>query len=183
MPKALNLTDQKFERLVAKEDSGRRDKSGHVIWECLCDCGNICFIPAGDLTSGHSKSCGCYHKECVSKPTSIETRTKMSIAHLGAKAPGWKGGVSSENHLERHRLDYKIWRKAVFERDDHTCQKCGNRGGKLNAHHVEGFDNNPKLRTEINNGATLCEDCHMDFHHQYNKGNNTKKQWDRFLDS
>lgn len=35
-------------------------------WYCVCDCGNGGYVHTGDLTSGHSKSCGCLGREMAS---------------------------------------------------------------------------------------------------------------------
>lgn len=57
MPKK-NLVGQRFEKLlVIKETEKRID--GKVVWECKCDCGNICYVPTSRLTSGNTRSCGC----------------------------------------------------------------------------------------------------------------------------
>lgn len=79
----------------------------------------------------------------------------------GEEHPCWKGGTySSERHTLMGRIEYKIWRKTVFERDNYTCQFCGKRGGKLNADHIKPFARFKKLRLDVNNGRTLCESCH-----------------------
>lgn len=64
----------------------------------------------------------------------------------------------------RNSGDYSEWRKAVFNRDNYTCQKCGKKGGKLNAHHIKPFARYPSLRLVIENGITLCTDCHKGEH-------------------
>jgi len=56
---------------------------------------------------------------------------------------------------------YAEWREAVFERDDYTCQECGQRGGKLNADHIMKFAEYPELRFDVSNGRTLCVACHL----------------------
>ena len=71
---------------------------------------------------------------------------------------------TDEAMMVRNSLDYKEWRKAVFCRDDYTCQYCGRRGGRLNAHHIKRFSKYPELRTELSNGITLCYDCHHAVH-------------------
>src|SRR3990167_11383697 len=57
----------------------------------------------------------------------------------GENHHGWKGGITSENHKIRGSLEYKLWRKAVFERDNWTCIWCGQRGSRLNADHIKPF--------------------------------------------
>jgi len=42
--------------------------------------------------------------------------------------------------------------------------KCGQYGGKLNAHHIKAFRTNRDLRLEISNGITLCNSCHKKYH-------------------
>ena len=67
--------------------------------------------------------------------------------------------------------------KDVLERDDYTCQICGNRGGELVVHHLNGYNWDKENRYNINNGKVLCEKCHMNFHKIYGYGNNTKEQY------
>lgn len=55
---------------------------------------------------------------------------------------------------------YKEWRMAVFMRDNFTCQFCGARGVYLNAHHIRSWVKYKKLRYVVENGVTLCEECH-----------------------
>lgn len=57
-------------------------------------------------------------------------------------------------------VEGKLWRLSIYERDNFTCQKCGQIGGKLQAHHIKDYWSYPKLRWDINNGITLCVDCH-----------------------
>lgn len=78
----------------------------------------------------------------------------------GPNCPLWRGGTSEARSLEYNRNAHRQWRKAVFERDDYTCQRCGQRGGHLNAHHKKPWADYPELRTDIDNGETLCLVCH-----------------------
>lgn len=72
----------------------------------------------------------------------------------------WRGGISSETNLARHSLEYKLWREAVYKRDNYTCIECGQTRGNLNADHIKPFAYFPELRFSIENGRTLCHECH-----------------------
>lgn len=62
-------------------------------------------------------------------------------------------------HLTRTKK-YKEWRMAVFLRDSFVCQFCNVRGVPLEAHHIKEWAYYPKLRYEVDNGITLCVECH-----------------------
>lgn len=78
----------------------------------------------------------------------------------GLKHRWWKGGIGSINEKLRKSLEYRLWRKSVFERDGYACIWCGYEGNQLNADHIKPFALYPELRFTIDNGRTLCEDCH-----------------------
>lgn len=59
----MELTGQRFGRLVVIGDSGKRDKYGNRYLKCKCDCGNEKNVRASHLTSEKIKSCGCLAKE------------------------------------------------------------------------------------------------------------------------
>jgi 5-methylcytosine-specific restriction endonuclease McrA len=110
----------------------------------------------------------------------------MSEAHKGEKAPNWKGGITPINKQIKNSIQYHLWRKVVFARDNWTCQKCGARNGNgktiyLHPHHILNFAEHPELRFAIDNGITLCRKCHIEFHKRYGNRNNTKEQLEEFL--
>lgn len=87
----------------------------------------------------------------------------------------WKGGISELSKHIKVSLLYRNWRESVFKRDDWSCQKCHKRGGRvLHPHHKKSFTSileKNKIKTlasafqceelwNVNNGITLCEDCH-----------------------
>ena len=88
-----------------------------------------------------------------------ESKKKMSQARRGSDNPHWKGGVSEIVKGIRRSPEYYQWRKAVLERARYTCQDCG--GSKeLDAHHIQSLLDYPEGIFEIDNGLTLCKDCH-----------------------
>ena len=97
----------------------------------------------------------------------------------GEKSNNWKGGITKIGIKIRGSYEYKQWRISVFERDKWTCVKCKKKSKKgvkckLNVHHKISFAalaTKHNLKTmedalkckmlwDINNGETLCEDCH-----------------------
>lgn len=120
-----------------------------------------------------------------------ETRKKMSLSHIGKKqspetiekrrlkligkkrtpeqkakqsgsnSSAWKGGITPVHRKIRNSIEYAEWRKKIFERDDYTCVLCLSRGGIIHADHIKEFSEYPDLRFDINNGRTLCKECHL----------------------
>lgn len=94
-----------------------------------------------------------------------ESRKKLSETHKKRVKEGkchlYKGGIYPENLKIRKSLEYKLWREAVFKRDNFTCVWCNNnKSGNLEADHIKPFAYYPELRFAIDNGRTLCKDCH-----------------------
>ena len=58
MGRKVDLTGQRFGKLVVLGDSGKRC-NGAVMWDCACDCGEKSKVRGDGLKSGRSKSCGC----------------------------------------------------------------------------------------------------------------------------
>jgi len=124
-------------------------------------------VDCGVGISYNKKRCvKCSGKQKLGISRTQEYKEKLrSIIPRGNKHWNWNNGSSGENILVRMSGKYKDWRKAVFERDNYTCQDCGLRNVeglklKLNADHIKPFALHPELRFDISNGRTLCECCH-----------------------
>ncbi len=89
---------------------------------------------------------------------------KSNLGVTGSKNHLWKGGVTTINEKIRKSIEYRLWREAVFSRDNFTCLECEKRGGYLHAHHFKPFALYPELRFAIDNGRTLCSNCHYKIH-------------------
>ncbi len=159
-----------FERLTVVERIDKRSrKNGNYWYKCICVCGNIVEVAGANLTAGRNKSCACLKNEL------------SGIRLSGENNPLWAGGITPENQKIRQQVTKSGFRKNVLARDNYTCQKCNQIGGKLNAHHIANFADNPEERFSVDNGITLCVTCHKEFHHHYGNRNNTPEQLDIFL--
>lgn len=160
-----DLSGRTFKQFTVIKHSGQY-KDNKVLWECRCVCGNIRFLKANTLKNDEVISCGCHKREKIKE-------------RRGEKHWNWKGGITPELHAIRNSQAFLDWRNAVFVRDNYVCQVCGT-GGRLNAHHLDGFSSSPEKRLDIDNGVCLCYSCHTLFHKIYGKGNNTRGQFEEF---
>ena len=93
MGKILDLTGNRYGRLVVKEFAYVNKKNRGAYWNCVCDCGNYKVAYSGTLNNGHTQSCGCYQKECIrrvnksrkGKPLTEDHKLKLSKASKGRK--------------------------------------------------------------------------------------------------
>ena len=121
------------------------------------------------FTLEHRQKLSEIKKYQISIGTFSNKMTRGEIDNTGANHWNWKGGISDFRDKLRGTPAYKLWRTAVFKRDNYTCQFCGKRGGWLEADHILPLCENPNLCFDINNGRTLCKSCHdTTKHRRYN---------------
>jgi len=113
-----------------------------------------------ELTIQHKKNIAKAH---IGLKHTFQAKIKMS----GENSHMWKGGITPLNKLLRINSMFKIWREAVFLRDNFTCQNsnceyCHNKIGVfLHPHHIKPFALFPELRFIIDNGITYCREYHL----------------------
>ena len=134
-------------------------------------------MPSGIFvrTEAHKRNIGLANKGKKKPPMTSEHKQKIIRSLLGRKhSPetrrkigkrgeshwNWQGGIKPIHERIRNSVEYKLWREAVFQRDNYTCLICGQIGGRLQADHIKPFATFPELRFEVDNGRTLCVDCH-----------------------
>lgn len=103
MGKCLDLSMQRFDRLVAIKFAGVNDSG--ALWLCRCDCGNEKVVSAKILRSGHARSCGCLNKECSAKRVVLMNRTH---GHTGTRIYGIWSGIKKRcyNQNANNYVDY-----------------------------------------------------------------------------
>lgn len=137
---------------------------------------------------------GCGQEICESHPHTADNRQhwcldcgfirgewseKKYLAMRGICHDGFRAGVydgkiyialckklpwEKPDKRQRFTSVYTGWRQQVFERDSYTCQRCGKRGGELNAHHIKPYAKHKEKRFDPGNGITLCKSCHRKEH-------------------
>jgi len=108
---------------------------------------------------------------------------KPAVHSTGDKNWRWKGGITPLRMKIWTSFKSRQWRSDILSRDDFTCQECGKKGCRLEVHHIKRFAiilEEYKIVTlqqalecdelwNINNGTTLCIDCHNKTKGWYNK--------------
>lgn len=171
-----DLTGKKFNRLKVIRPVGKKAGRGRI-WYCECDCGGTIQTNASDIISGRAKSCGCLQ---------IEHVTKLGLSNKGENNPAYNPNITDEEREEikfqRSSDKAKKLRYKTYKRDNFKCKVCGN-NRSLIAHHLDSFADNKNKRFDIDNLVTLCKDCHIEFHKEYGYGNNTREQFEEYINT
>lgn len=136
----------------------------------ICPCGNKHSMTWLKYRMSPYKKC----KKCADKLNGLRIQ--------GINHPSYNPNISEEDRLDR-RLSHKnkVWRAEVYKRDNYSCKCCNQKKVELNAHHLDGYNWCKEKRHDVDNGITLCIECHVLFHKNYGYGNNTREQFEEFL--
>ena len=107
MKKIADYTGKKYGYLTVLEFVKRENKKTY--WKCKCDCGKEIIIPITYLTSGSTKSCGCYRKKVC--------KNNAKITH----------------NMSKSRL-YRIWieiKRRCYNKNRNSYKYYGYRGIKV----------------------------------------------------
>ena len=112
---------------------------------------------------------------------SNKCRDALASINRGKLHWNYKSEMSNANQRSRLWAECIEWRENVLNRDKSTCQKCKKKGGKLTAHHIDSWATHPDVRFNVNNGVTLCYQCHRSFHSEYGQKHNTRFMFDEWI--
>lgn len=99
---------------------------------------------------------------------------------FGLRPKSWKGGIAGLRQTVYGTHKWKECVKAVWKRDDATCQRCNLRKNNakeipFDIHHIVSFEV-AELRTEVSNLVLMCEPCHYWAHTKKNQPNQFIKE-------
>ena len=132
-----DITGQKFGYITALNDTGKRDKQGHIIWLCECDCGSKKEIPGCRLLHGQIKSCGCKHFEACKTHGMSNTRLyhiwrtmkERCLLKSQERYPRYGGrGIKVCDEWMHNFQAFYDWAMANGYRDDLTIDRIDNDG-------------------------------------------------------
>lgn len=106
----------KVGRLLLKKRIRKKYDQNRWAWECLCECGKECIVQERYLKNGKTKSCGCFHKDNLSKINS-KLRKKYNNYDLENYEYGICYFINSDDYFIFDKEDYNkiknfCWRKS-----------------------------------------------------------------------
>jgi hypothetical protein len=113
------------------------------------------------------------------RSSSMKTKIKLSCVNRGISIESFDGFTMPLSKRERCIFDDSGLRKQCFESANYICNYCFNKGGKLNAHHLNSWAENIDQRFELNNLVCLCEVCHRLIHSVFGQ-KTTREQYEGF---
>lgn len=122
----------KYGRLIPIALAGK-NKFGHVLWWCLCDCEEYILSTDHAIARGHSKSCGCLNRD--------KLRGKVGKGH-----PMWR---NSRNYFTIHK--WVRYHKAKIQ----LCECCG----EVKPHDCANISG--EYKRDIDDYEWLCRRCHQ----------------------
>lgn len=161
-------------------------KGSHVKVLCKCDkCGKESF-----------KTYKCYRSVChfckckerIGSKQSETTKRKMCEnsamkGRFGKNHPTWNPLLTKEERIHKRNKQGK-WKQDIKKRDTYTCQCCKYVGKKndgiMIAHHLNNYFQFKNQRNNIDNGITLCKDCHKLLHKIY-RPKTLKEDYNKFI--
>ena len=121
--RAKDLTNKRFNKLVAIQIMNKQDKAGHFYWKCLCDCGTIVETTTHNLITGRTQSCGC-----------IKSKGEEKIAQLLSEKNIF---FEKEKHFlscGKTRFDFYVNNSYIIEFDGSQHFKYTNTGWDTKKH-------------------------------------------------
>jgi len=156
------------DKFRSKTLKGRKAWNKYLV-PIVCGYCNKEFMPKCKTTRYCSVSCAGTNRTPWNKDKEMSEEQKEKLRgprlHMrGENSVHWKG-TTDERRLMMGRYEYRMWRKEVFERDKWSCVECGRirkRGDRviLNADHIKPWSLYPATRLDVDNGRTLCQECH-----------------------
>ncbi len=135
------------DRFCSREHQVLYQKKSSFNFLCII-CNKVVFTQPCQLRLRNRTTCSIICRSKLTRQKVEEKRVKLGYTK------------HQLDRLERYSPEAEKWRKAVFERDNYTCQMCHVRGNYIEADHIKPFAYFPEIRWELSNGRTLCRKCH-----------------------
>lgn len=166
MPKIIDLTGQKFNRLTVLERAENRKKpSGRNViqWKCQCDCGNFTIVSSDHLKGNHTQSCGCLRREKVTESCLKDlTGQRFGKWTVIKRGPNQKNATMWECKCDCGTIS-NVCSTNLLQKKTLSCGCNGKSIGELNIIKILQ-ENNINFTTQYNNFNDLDKHLKYDFY-------------------
>ena len=129
-----DLSGNVYGRLTVLSFSHKKARKSY--FNCQCSCGKVIVARGDMLKLGNTKSCGCYHKDQITKGTEQDRfwayvdKSADCWEWTASKSPNGYGQFSATiggrlRNMRAHRLAY-IWSGKHLDDADLLCHTCDN---------------------------------------------------------
>jgi hypothetical protein len=140
--RVVDLSGKRFGRLTVTKLVSR-NKHGHLVWICKCDCGKICEKEGNNIKTGNTKSCGCLNIEKIIQRRSLSQPWLASFNYLVR---------NYKSRAKRKGLVFELSNEECLSLFKGNCYYCG--VDPLNTANVYRKKDGSSNRTDIMNPAT-----------------------------
>lgn len=143
------LVGQRFGKLVVTKKTDERTSKRYIVWECRCDCGNICRVDTHCLKQGNTMSCGCLkgsQGEMIIEKILIENKIRY------IKEYTFEDLISPENKLLR--FDF-----AILKEDGTLSHLIEYDGETHDFNYISGWNTEEKVTKQIKYDKIKNEYC------------------------
>jgi len=160
MGRVIDITGQKFGRLIAIKRVYPNSKNRTTRWLCKCECGGKKIVDKGCLISGGTKSCGCLAFEHI---------RKIGKRKLGYGVAKMRSLISKYKRSARKRgLEWNLTEEQFKEITQQNCHYCGAKPNNISKNYttfngdyvyngIDRVDNTKGYM--INNVVPCCKIC------------------------
>ena len=88
----------------------------------------------------------------------------------------------ARRHNDNKRLQAR-WALSIKDRDKWRCVECNRETGRLEAHHIEQYQDDIK-HWALENGETLCKECHHKHHRErfLETLDSDSREWEQYIE-
>lgn len=166
MPKPLDLTNKKFNKLTAirrvENIISPSGKTVELVWECICECGTIKNIRTSSLMQNKTKSCGCLRNKSRKLPGEATRNALYGSYKIQAKYRQYKFEINKEQfcNLINDNCYYcgTPPKQSIFN-NTRNYSKEWKKQSIISKNGIDRIDSN--LGYTIENLVTCCKNCNI----------------------